>query len=166
MINFREESWLIINGNVSADKMATLLPDRNRWYSNPVLGLLYHRQIGTNASVSVDFNTAWKMRSGLLGFYHTHPFWASAYPSERDQQTMFSWVVALGKPLVCAIKCRHTLSAYLFWAGNFEWIKVRRMNLHLDNFDSSTTIVVGMPIIYYLYDETKLLRRAYEQETE
>lgn len=56
---------------------------------------------------SVDFDYEWALRredefQDVFGWIHTHPNMI-AYPSSRDIQTMESWCVSFGKPLLCAI---------------------------------------------------------------
>ena len=49
----------------------------------------------------------------VVGFLHTHPG-MTASPSQTDLDTMRAWVLAMGKPLVCAILGRDGLRAHWF----------------------------------------------------
>jgi len=66
-----------------------------------LIGFLKYHSTGTESSVDFDFEKALKNRF-LLGWSHSHPD-GHKLPSEIDDATMFSWVTALGKPMLCGI---------------------------------------------------------------
>jgi hypothetical protein len=77
---------------------------------------------GGPASVEIDW--AWAMereegRGDVVGFYHTHPG-GSAFPSQRDVQTMQAWVSCFGKPMLCVIEGGGPVVAYLFESDEDE----------------------------------------------
>lgn len=67
---------------------------------------VHHLVTGVQASVEADWS--WSLQreevhGDVMGFSHTHPIGAGAYPSQRDVRTMQAWCSALGKPLLCLI---------------------------------------------------------------
>ena len=88
---------------------------RRIWY-----GRLVQRVAGGLASV--EFDWGWVLereerRGDIIGFYHTHPG-GPMTPSQRDVRTMRAWASCLGKPLLCVIKAKSTLTAYVFATDN------------------------------------------------
>jgi proteasome lid subunit RPN8/RPN11 len=68
---------------------------------------------------SVTFDHKWVLDreekySDVVGFYHTHPG-MSATPSVTDHATMRAWVCAFGKPLLCVIRGKDGVRAYIYW---------------------------------------------------
>ena len=60
----------------------------------------YHTK-GSFASVTFNWKKAFN--SNLLGWSHTHPDGIDIYPSDRDDNTMKAWVIAMGRSLLCDI---------------------------------------------------------------
>lgn len=56
-------------------------------------------------------------KKDTVGWIHTHPTFTAHY-SERDDKTMKSWVLSLGRPLVCCIQGTDGLRAW--WYLNDE----------------------------------------------
>lgn len=57
----------------------------------------------------------------IAGFAHTHPFGGTLRPSTRDDQTMNTWVRALGKPLVCLISNGYQSIVWIYYPdGHIE----------------------------------------------
>ena len=52
-------------------------------------------------------------RADVIGFFHTHPN-SMANPSAVDHGTMQAWVMALGKPLVCAIHGKNGIRSWFY----------------------------------------------------
>lgn len=77
---------------------------------------------------SVEFSWKRVMRReekyrDVAGFYHTHPRFSPA-PSERDIKTMHAWVIAFGKPMLCAIRSGSIWGFYLFSEKGYRKIRV------------------------------------------
>lgn len=73
---------------------------------------------------SVGFDADWVLRreetgGDVLGFYHTHPSGVSE-PSRRDDRTMWAWVTAFGKPLLCIIEADCKVVAYRYSSDQAE----------------------------------------------
>ena len=58
---------------------------------------------GTPSFVEFSAEDVLKKKSGLIGFYHTHPKYAYYY-SSTDYNTMEAWTDCLGKNLLCIIQ--------------------------------------------------------------
>lgn len=122
--NFQEECWIIYGF------------ETNKY----MYGFLNYESIGSFGSVNFDWEKIFSRRKHLLGFLHTHPSGIKD-PSGIDYKTMCSWVKALGKPLICGIKCDHNINFYqferihqneilyykLFFWKKFNFIKVRKL---------------------------------------
>lgn len=80
---------------------------------------------------SVEFSWRSVMRreerfGDVVGFYHTHPG-SSPTPSERDVRTLNAWVIAFGKPMLCAIRSGKRWGFYLFSEDGYRTVLVRRI---------------------------------------
>jgi len=76
------------------------------------IGFLRYHSIGKRTEVK--FN--WKKVIGskfLLGFFHSHPP-GSLYCSKQDRDTMWAWVRAEGRPLICGIICEKEYLTFIF----------------------------------------------------
>lgn len=90
--------------------------------------------VGKEDEVEFDFNKTWKRfeEGNFKGFYHTHPFSVKPHPSDIDIKTMKAWIVATGKPLICAIEGKNSimntwivLPDYSSKVTKIKWIKLR-----------------------------------------
>lgn len=87
-----------------------------RRQSNFWLGRRVKRTVGSQTSVAFDPHWAIQReeeRGDVLGFYHTHPA-GTPGPSQRDVNTMRSWVDAFGKPLLCLIEASQHVGCFVF----------------------------------------------------
>lgn len=78
-------------------------------------------QEGNHISVQFDWEQVierHKARNDIVGFFHTHPNFRNG-PSTIDLRTMYGWVEALGKPLLCAIEGVNGLACHWFYPGDY-----------------------------------------------
>ena len=95
-----ENAWLLIGEY-----------DGDLWH-----GRMVYMGIGGPAHVAFDAAKVIEQEErehNVIGFLHTHPSFSSHY-SSRDDRTMKSWCLCLGKPLVCCIKGTDGLTAWWY----------------------------------------------------
>jgi proteasome lid subunit RPN8/RPN11 len=98
---FTNEEYWLLTGHV----------DRDLWW-----GKRSQKTEGRPVTVAFDPHYVIKREEDVgdvVGFLHTHPN-MTASPSFRDDRTMWSWVCALGKPLVCCILGADGLRAWWY----------------------------------------------------
>ena len=79
-------------------------------------GRLVRWRTGSLAEVEADGAWAFRReerRGDVAGFFHSHPPGCPGL-SSRDRRTMDAWVVAFGKPLLCAVACDGRVRVWLW----------------------------------------------------
>ena len=125
-VPFREESEVLV-GVRSGDV----------WVAH-----LHRPTRGEVVRVEADAAWAWwreEQYGDLLGFYHTHPPRSGVAPSATDEATMWRWVDALGRPLLCVIRSGSRTRSTVFTRWNRPGIPAVRTIW----IDRTTMVVVS-----------------------
>lgn len=94
---FKEDCWIIYGLKIK----------------DSLYGIMIYESQGSLSSVDFDWEKVFNNRMKIIGFNHTH-FQTFDIPSSIDDHTMTGWVKALGKPLLCGIKCDLGQKMYLY----------------------------------------------------
>ncbi len=117
-----ERSWVLV-GNMQEDG-STLLHACRPTRGQPA-------QVETDWHWTIAREEA---HGDVLGFLHTHPAGCGTTPSSRDRQTMQAWCQSFGKPLLCLIRDRRKVSAWMFRPGSEETREVKVEQIKYNHF--------------------------------
>lgn len=106
--NFKEELWYLYGFRIE-----NFIPGKKIF-----IGFRRYHSEGTEAEVSMDFNTA--NSPYVIGWYHTHPGVSNTAASSTDNRTMRSWVKAIYKTYICGIRCGNRESFFCYYVGGMS----------------------------------------------